>query len=160
MSADIRLDPATLEAIAAWCDMRAQAAADVARAADPDNPGAAVRHVRGQAAAYTTAASHIRALMSEAEARPPLLSDWILACVGTALGEPHWSAERWNDSGYIVAWYRPDLTVSMLIDGEAAPLSAVVGVNPLDRRQGSGDEHYSPAELRSALDRLAAEPRP
>ena len=53
-----------------------------------------------------------------------------------------------------MAWFRPDLTVSMIVDGDASPNSAIVGS---DARNGIGDEHYSPAELRAALDRLAAE---
>lgn len=134
-----RLDAGTLREVAKWHEEQAELWEGECRA---------------EVSQHLDEATRLRAIATEAAALPPRLSDWIRACEGTGLGEPHWSGERWDDSGQIVAWFRPDMGVVMLIDGDAAPTAAVVTADP---RESNGDTYYTPAELRACLVRLAGE---
>lgn len=153
MSADIRLDPVTLR----WCaaKLRAGLLAPLEVAANQTVTLGAYEDAEEAVDLATAAIEAIEAAATEA--RPPLLSDWIRACEGTALGEPTWSGERWDYSGQVVAWFDAGHRVVMHVDGRGAPMGARITDDP---REGDGVYCSTHAELRAALDRLAAEVKP
>jgi len=128
MSVGIRLDPATLRAMEAY---------HFGEAADwYDCRAVAEWHQREY--------ERLRDLADKAEARPPLLSDWIKACEGTALGDPSFEAE-----GDGISAYFSSNGVTVYLDGMGRETWLWDTVETT--------RCATPAELRAALDRLAAE---
>lgn len=144
---DGRADPATLRAVAEH--LRVTLLAEVREMADgldALNADIAVNEaadmIENECASLESMAdeaSHVRALKSEAEARPPLLSDWVRACEGTGLGEPGCGQIDWPEH-------------QVTIDGTGA-----VAMRHPPRGDADQIAASTPAELRAALNRLAEE---
>lgn len=160
MSADIRLDPATLRYLLERVPVtRESCEADYLGGYRTPHEVDVFRH--GMATVHNVLEASLRALMVYAEAGRPPLSDWIRACEGTALwamrppsfgvdvGQPTWSGYR----AVTLLWDAlrvPYAVVRIRHDGGACLLDT-------GRHEASVG---TPAELRAALDRLAAEARP
>lgn len=142
MSGDVRLDAATLRWCAAWHEEQRVKALTFAKAAiDPSLS-------RTTATAHRFTAEHFEALATEAASRPPALSDWIRACEGTGLGEFEWG----HGHRSICLRWREHATAVEIIHGGGV----WVGRWP-DDRDTAVQRCATPADLRAALERIAAE---
>lgn len=152
MSADIRLDPATL----VYLSQAMNEAADGMALAEPIMRRL-VQFIDG-----------LR-LQADAEARSPLLSDWLRACESSNLGPPEVSFAP--HTGVVCRWRRAPheghpVSVRVLVLWSAMPRAEVSACHDLTGHPTAtgwrlGPLAYTtPTELHAALDRLAAEARP
>lgn len=132
MSAEVRLDAATLEWVAQWCDCQAAARYD---------------HARGDLEAV---AMNCRQWRNEARSRPPALSDWIRSCEGTGLRI--YSAD--------VSMQHCDVVLEDVASADARAIVKVdVPTGPFGYKTHEV-RCSTPAELRAALEALASEVKP
>ena len=140
MSADIRLDPATLR----WCAAHLRNGLMASIECTMNNTVTLGAYEDAEEA-VDLATSTIEAIEAAAsEARPPLLSDWIKACEGAALGDPSFEAE-----GDGISAYFSSNGVTVYLDGMGRETWLWDTVETT--------RCATPAELRAALARLAAE---